>query len=110
MSQVRRAFYFQLGGLCLAAVVVAWLSHRYPVIDYVVRLQKAIGARGAWGAALYPLLYAACNVLLLPGGVLAVGSGLFFGLWWGFAVNLAGNVTGAACAFLLSRNLGRRWI
>ena len=37
-----------------------------------------------WGGVLYPLLYAACNVLLLPGGVLAIGSGLFFGLWWGF--------------------------
>lgn len=36
-----------------------------------------------------------------------MGSGLFFGLWWGFLLNLLGNVGGAAVAFLISRKLGR---
>lgn len=110
MSQLKRALFFQLGGLLLAAGVVTWLGRHYPVMDYVVRLQTAIGAMGWSGAVLYPLLYATCNVLLLPGGVLAIGSGLFFGLWWGFAFNLAANVTAASCAFVVSRTFGRRWI
>ena len=63
-----------------------------------------------WGGVLYPLLSAACNVLLLPGGVLAIGSGLFFGLWWGFLLNVTGNVLGAAISFLLARKLGRGWV
>jgi uncharacterized membrane protein YdjX (TVP38/TMEM64 family) len=110
MSRLKRALLFQLGGLILAVVAVAWLGQHYPVVGYIVRLQHAIGAMGWWGGVLYPLLYAVCNTLLLPGGVLAIGSGLFFGLWWGFALNLVANVTGAACAFLISRTLGRRWI
>lgn len=57
---------------------------------------------------LYPLLIAACNLLLLPGGILCIGSGLFFGLWWGFLLALSGNVLGAALAFLLSRAIGRQ--
>jgi uncharacterized membrane protein YdjX (TVP38/TMEM64 family) len=65
---------------------------------------------GAWGGALYPLLFAACNILLLPGGVLAIGSGLFFGLWWGTALNIAGTVLGAAASFFISRKLGRGWL
>lgn len=110
MSKIKRALFIQLAGLVLAAGILLWLGRHYAVVDYLTRLQQAIGAMGFWGAVLYPLLYATCNALLLPGGILAIGSGLFFGLWRGFALNLAGNVTGAACAFLISRTFGRRWI
>src|SRR5437867_2929656 len=101
MHQVRRAFYIQLIGLALAAILVAWLAHRFPVLHYIMRAQLKIGQMEFWGGALYPMLYAGCNVLLLPGGVLAIGSGLFFGLWWGFLLNLVGNVGGAAVAFFI---------
>jgi uncharacterized membrane protein YdjX (TVP38/TMEM64 family) len=110
MSKLKRALIFQLGGLALAVGVVLWLGQHYPIVAYLVRLQTEIAALGVWSVVLYPLLYAVCNVLLLPGGVLAIGSGLFFGLWRGFALNLAANVTGAACAFLISRTFGRQWI
>ena len=88
MSKVKRAFYLQLAGSLLAAIFVLWIWRHYPVVRYTVELQQRIGAMEFWGAVLYPLLVAACNVLLLPGGVLAVGSGLFFGLWWGFFLNV----------------------
>jgi uncharacterized membrane protein YdjX (TVP38/TMEM64 family) len=110
MSRIKRAFYLQLAGLAVFVAILAWIVHRYPVLDAIVRLQNAIGALEFWGAVLYPLLYGACNVLLLPGGVLAIGSGLFFGIWWGVALNLIGNVGGAAVAFFLSRKLGRGWV
>lgn len=110
MSRLKRALYLQLGGLGLAIGLVIWLGQHYPIVAYIVRLQTAIGAMGWWGGVLYPMLYAACNALLLPGGVLAIGSGLFFGLWWGFTLNLAANVAGASCAFLISRTFGRKWI
>lgn len=110
MSQIKRALYLQIGGLALTAAALVWLTRHYPVIEILGQWQQQIAALGVAGAALYPLLYAAGNVLLLPGGVLAIGSGLFFGLWWGFALNLLGNVLGAAGAFFISRKLGRGWI
>lgn len=110
MSKIQRAFYLQLAGLVLAAVGVGWVTRHYPLMSYVVQLQQRIGAMEFLGAVLYPLLYAAGNVLLLPGGVLAIGSGLFFGLWWGFVINVLGNVAGAAVSFFLSRKLGRGWV
>jgi uncharacterized membrane protein YdjX (TVP38/TMEM64 family) len=110
MSQIKRALLLQLFGLVALVIGVAWLAHHFPVADYLTRAQQKIGAMQFWGGVLYPLLYATCNVLLLPGGILAIGSGLFFGLWWGFFLNLAGNVTGAAVAFLISRKLGRAWV
>lgn len=107
---MKRALILQLGGLLFAGLMIAGVSRFVPIADYIARAQHHIGAMEIWGGVLYPLLYAACNVLLLPGGVLAIGSGLFFGLWWGFVLNLAGNVLGAAVAFALARRLGRGWV
>ena len=64
---------------------------------------------GAWAGICYPLLFAASNILLLPGGILAVGSGFFFGLWWGFLLVLAGNIISTAISFTLSRFVAKRW-
>lgn len=110
MSKVKRVLYSQIIGLVLATAFVAWVARHYPVVHYIGELQRRVGAMEFWGGVLYPALFAACNVLLLPGGVLAVGSGLFFGLWWGFFLNLVGNTVGAALSFFLSRKLGRGWV
>src|SRR5438034_10561436 len=70
---------------------------------------KACDELGAWAAICYPLLFAICNILLLPGGVLAVGGGFFFGLWWGFLVVFVGNIVGAATSFAMSRWVAGQW-
>src|ERR1700757_5429197 len=85
------------------------LSRFFPVVGFVAALQEHVMNWGAWAGISYPLLFAACNVLLLPGGILAVGSGFFFGLWWGFLIVFAGNVISTAISFALSRFVARRW-
>ena len=110
MSKVRRAVYLQVGGLILAGTVFVIASRFFPIADWVAQVQQKVMHLGAWSAVWYPLLYACCNVLLLPGGVLSVGGGFFFGLWWGFFIVLIGNVTGAAISFVISRWIGRRWL
>jgi len=86
------------------------LSRFFPVVDVVATLQRRVSGLGDWSAICYPLLFAGCNILLLPGGVLSVGAGFFFGLWWGFSIVLLGNSIGAAISFGLSRWLGARWL
>src|ERR1700722_5443488 len=110
MSKISRAVAVQLGGLILAAFILTFIAHHFPIVEWIVRMQHRIGQMEWWGAVLYPLFYAGCNLLLLPGGVLAIGSGLFFGLWWGTFLVLVGNVTGAAVAFWASRKFGRQWV
>ena len=68
MSRIKRAFHFQLIGLVLAAAFVVWLVRTFPVAEYITRAQTTVGRMEMWGGVLYPLLFAACNVLLLPGG------------------------------------------
>jgi uncharacterized membrane protein YdjX (TVP38/TMEM64 family) len=110
MPKMRRALYMQIGGLLFLAALIFALDRLLPLADAVARVQQRIMYLGVWSAICYPLLYACCNVLLLPGGLLSIGGGFFFGLWWGFLIVLVGNVSGAAIAFLISRRLGRRWL
>src|SRR5947209_3769693 len=110
MVQLRRAISLQLAGLVIASLAVFIASRFFPIIDIIADIQQRVMRLGAWSALCYPLLYASCNVLLLPGGVLSVGGGFFFGLWWGFAIVLIGNVSGAALSFWISRWIGRRWV
>ena len=110
MVQIRRAIVLQLSGLLVVAVALFVLSRLFPLVDILADVQQHVMRWGAWSAIWYPLLYACCNVLLLPGGVLSVGAGFFFGLWWGFLIALLGNVGGAAIAFFISRSLGRDWL
>jgi uncharacterized membrane protein YdjX (TVP38/TMEM64 family) len=110
MSKMRRALYVQAGSAVFAITLLFCASRFLPIADWLAQQQLRVMHLGVWSAMCYPLLYAACNVLLLPGGLLSVGGGFFFGLWWGFFIVLAGNVSGAAISFVLSRWLGRRWI
>lgn len=110
MAQVRRAVIFQITAVLLVALGLFLLSRLLPLVDILAEVQQYVMKLGAWSAIWYPLLYAGCNVLLLPGGVLSVGAGFFFGLWWGFFIALVGNVAGAAISFFISRSLGRSWL
>jgi uncharacterized membrane protein YdjX (TVP38/TMEM64 family) len=110
MMQIRRAIILQLGGLLVVAGALFFLSRLFPLVDILADIQQHVMRWGAWSAIWYPVLYACCNVLLLPGGVLSVGAGFFFGLWWGFFIALAGNVIGAAISFFISRTIGRQWL
>ena len=109
MSKISRAIWYQIGALVLAIALAIVLSRFVPVVNFIEALQQRVMSWGAWAAIGYPLLFALCNILLLPGGILAVGGGFFFGLWWGFLIVFIGNVVATAISFALSRSIARRW-
>ena len=110
MLEVRRALFVQVAGVFIVSLGLFIISRFIAVADILAAVQERVMHLGAWSAVCYPLLYACCNVLLLPGGVLSIGGGFFFGLWWGFLIILVGNVVGAAISFFISRWIGRRWL
>jgi uncharacterized membrane protein YdjX (TVP38/TMEM64 family) len=110
MSKARRILYLQLGGVLLVIALFLVASRFLPIVDLVARLQERVVYLGPWAVLCYPLLFALCNLLLLPGGILSIGGGFFFGLWWGFGVVMAGNCVAAAISFAISRSIGRRWL
>jgi uncharacterized membrane protein YdjX (TVP38/TMEM64 family) len=109
MLKGRRALYLQFAVFAIAIGLLLLLSRFFPIVDVIAAVQQRVVNLGTWSAICYPLLFAACNILLLPGGILSVGGGFFFGLWWGFFIVLLGNSIGAAISFALSRWLGQRW-
>src|SRR5216117_213551 len=109
MPKLSRVICWQVGALVIAIAVAIVLSRFVPIVSFIEASQQRVMSWGAWGAVCYPLLFAACNILLLPGGILAVGGGFFFGLWWGLLVVFAGNLIGAAISFASSRWLARQW-
>ena len=109
MSKVSRAICYEVGALVLAIALAIALSRFVPVVNFIETLQQRVMSWGAWAAICYPLLFALCNIFLLPGGIIAVGGGFFFGLWWGFLIVFAGNVVATAISFALSRSIARRW-
>src|SRR3954469_23328291 len=110
MSKVKQAVAIQIGGLAVIGGLFLGGTRFFPVADGIASGQQKVMHLGVWSAIWYPILYACCNVLLLPGGLLSIGGGFFFGLWWGFFIILVGNVSGAAIAFFLSRWLGHSWL
>src|SRR5213080_4355181 len=109
MSKISCAICYQVGALVLAIALAIALSRFVPIVNFIEALQQRAMSLGAWAAMCYPLLFALCNILLLPGGILAVGGGFFFGLWWGFFIVFAGNIVATAISFALSRSIARRW-
>lgn len=93
-------------GLGLLGAVFYGLS-RTGCVD---RIESWVTELGPAAYGIFPAVYALCNVLLLPAGILSVGAGYLFGLWPGFLLVLAGNVLGAAVAFGISRLFLRDWV
>lgn len=109
MQSVRRLILWQAVAVAGAIAVAVTLGRFFPVVRFVAALQERVISWGAWAGISYPFLFAGCNILLLPGGILAVGGGFFFGLWWGFLIVFTGNIISTAISFALSRFIARRW-
>jgi uncharacterized membrane protein YdjX (TVP38/TMEM64 family) len=109
MPHSRRAVSIQLALFASVIVIAVIVSHFLPIMEVITATQRRVISWGAWSVVCYPLLFALCNLLLLPGGILCVGSGFFFGLWWGFLVVLVGNIIAAAIAFAVARSVGQEW-
>lgn len=106
-----RALPLKLAATAAALGCILWAIQKLPLLQWVTQIDEQFAQLGPWGAVVFPFFYATCNILLLPGGSLVAASGgFFFGLVQGTFLILAGNLIGAAIAFLLARTFGRRWL
>jgi uncharacterized membrane protein YdjX (TVP38/TMEM64 family) len=55
-------------------------------------------------------IYNIATVLLIPGSVLTLGSGILFGLGWGTLYVIVAATLGATIAFWIGRNFARGWV
>lgn len=110
LSKTGKAVALQFVSLGLALLAVFILSRFYRVDHLLDWLHTHVAEYQPWSTLCYPLLHAGCNLLLLPAGVLVIGSGFLFGWWKGFLLALTGHLLAASGAFWISRTFGRRFI
>ncbi len=76
-------------------------------------LREALGwvaSLGNVGPIGFILIYNLATVLLIPGSILTLGSGVLFGLGWGTVYVIIAATLGATIAFWIGRNLARDWV
>ncbi|NNE91133.1 MAG: TVP38/TMEM64 family protein [Verrucomicrobiales bacterium] len=102
-----RSFPWKLigvGGVILALI----LSNQFlPVDQWLKALLDWIDGLGFWGPVIFILVYIALTVLMIPGSILTMGSGLLFGLGWGTLWTVVASNIGASLAFLIGRHFAR---
>ncbi|MBE2179579.1 MAG: TVP38/TMEM64 family protein [Chthoniobacterales bacterium] len=110
MKSAAKATFVQVLVAVALIAAIAWLARSAPFLGAVESTEDVVREWGTTSIVIYPLLVMVATVLFLPGGILSLGGGFFFGLWWGTLLVLVGNLLGAAVAFYVGRKLGRKFV
>ena len=101
------------GGALVAAVALAALASRHSrlALTSADQLLATAQASGPAGWALFAAAQVAVAALgVFPASLLAIASGIAFGLGPGFLVSAAATMLGGWLAFILSRSVLRPWV
>jgi len=110
MKSAAKATVLQAVVALLVVGALIYVARSAPFLGAVEETENVVRRWGTMSIVIYPLLVMAATVLLLPGGILSLGGGFFFGLWWGTLLVLVGNLLGAAVAFFVGDKLGRKLV
>jgi len=110
MKSAAKATVLQAVVALLVVGALIYVARSAPFLGAVEETESVVRRWGTMSIVIYPLLVMAATVLLLPGGILSLGGGFFFGLWWGTLLVLVGNLLGAAVAFFVGNKLGRKFV
>lgn len=110
MKSAAKATVLQAVVALLVVGALIYVARSAPFLGAVEETENVVRQWGTMSIVIYPLLVMAATVLLLPGGILSLGGGFFFGLWWGTLLVLVGNLLGAAVAFFVGNKLGRKFV
>lgn len=110
MKSAAKATVLQAVVALLVVGALIYVARSAPFLGAVEETENVVRRWGTLSIVIYPLLVMAATVLLLPGGILSLGGGFFFGLWWGTLLVLVGNLLGAAVAFFVGNKLGRKFV
>lgn len=96
--------------LIVLLATAAGLAFVFPVRDWLVTGLDWIDTHRSVAWLVYVVVYVVATVLLVPGSILTLAAGFFFGLLLGVVVVSAGSVIGATCAFVVGRFFVRDWV
>ncbi|HHN8620112.1 TVP38/TMEM64 family protein [Escherichia fergusonii] len=102
---------FVVGSLTFAlAIYLVYASGIFNFISDLPHLQALIRQSGIFGYSLYILLFIIATLMLLPGSVLVIGSGIIFGPFLGTLLSLVAATLASSVSFLIARWMGRELV
>jgi uncharacterized membrane protein YdjX (TVP38/TMEM64 family) len=98
--------------ICIATVII--LAQQLGISDWLAATLQSILTQidswGVWAPIGFMIIYNIATILLIPGSVLTLGSGVLFGVFWGSIYVFIAATLGATFAFLIGRYLARDWV
>lgn len=95
--------------LALAALAAAWATGLHERID-LEPLRDVLRGSGAWGPALFVVLFSLASALGTPGSLFLFSAIAIWPPWHAFALNWLGALGAGICGFWFARTLGRDWV
>jgi uncharacterized membrane protein YdjX (TVP38/TMEM64 family) len=96
--------------IAVMIVVAKQLSLAMLLQDALKDALTWVDSLGALAPLAFIAIYNVATVLLIPGSVLTLGSGILFGLGWGTLYVVVAATLGATIAFWIGRNFARGWV
>jgi len=89
--------------------LLIFFIHKHNILKgfTLIELKDYIISFGVYAPLIYIILFTIVPLTLFPDSLLAIASGMIFGLVNGFIFTMIGAICGATLAFYLSRTLGR---
>ncbi|HEY5038955.1 MAG TPA: TVP38/TMEM64 family protein [bacterium] len=95
-------------GLLVVVILVLILAKVFHLGDRISALQDWIKSLGAWGPAVFTLIYIVAVVAAFPASAMTLLAGALFGPVLGIIVTSVGATVGASLAFLIGRYFARK--
>ncbi len=92
----------------VAAVII--ISRFYDIRGLLETFLDRVAGMGLTGAIILALVYIGATVLFVPGSILTLGAGAFYGVVFGTILVSIASTLGAAAAFLAGRYIARDWV
>lgn len=98
-------------GLLLTILTIISICHFTPLNGLTPNAIKSFLLQfGSWAPVIYIILFTIVPLTLFPDAVLAIASGLIFGVTFGSVYTIIGALCGGSLAFFIARFLGRDFI
>lgn len=93
--------------VAIVALVGVFCLFHFLLEPYMVKVDLFIEKLGAWGPALFVIIFIVGTTFLFPEAILALAAGAIFGVWWGLLWITIGGVLAAFLMFFVGRHLLR---
>lgn len=114
VSKPQSAKWLKYGFITIALAVMIILAKQLGVASGIAAtlqlILMQIDSWGVWAPIGFIGIYNIATILLIPGSVMTLGSGVLFGVVWGSIYVFIAATLGATFAFLIGRYFARAWV